>query len=75
MNEPWSAQWIGQQPGDTFHPVFEKRVRVAGPLGKARLYICGLGLYEAYIGGRKGRGRIAHALRERIPLCLAGADL
>ncbi|MDY3751949.1 alpha-L-rhamnosidase [Christensenella minuta] len=53
MNEPWSAQWIGQQPGDTFHPVFEKRVRVAGPLGKARLYICGLGLYEAYIGGRK----------------------
>lgn len=53
MDEPWSARWIGQQPGDEFHPLFEKQVRIAKPLKKARLYICGLGLYEAYIGGQK----------------------
>lgn len=53
MEEPWSAQWIGLRPEDTFHPVFRKEFDSSGEITCARLYICGLGLYEAYINGEK----------------------
>ena len=59
MEEPWSAKWIACGKGDR-HPVFSRDLdqasaslasgkRVAG----ARLYISGLGLYEAYLNGEK----------------------
>lgn len=51
-NTPWQAKWIGVDSGDT-HPEFRKAFTLAEPVHSARLYICGLGLFEAYINGQK----------------------
>ena len=48
--EPWQAQWIAM-PGDK-HPVLEKAFTLPEDVAWARLYICGLGLYEAQINGQ-----------------------
>lgn len=53
MNDPWKAQWISCGNAEKRHPIFEKDIEVKKPLISARLYICGLGLYEAYIGGER----------------------
>ncbi len=53
----WKASWIGSgmegevesQPS----PVFRKEFPIEGDLESARLYISGLGLYEAEINGKK----------------------
>lgn len=40
------------------HPIFSKRIIPRGKVKKARLYLCGLGLYEAYFtDGEKNRNR------------------
>lgn len=49
-DEPWQAQWIAM-PGDE-HPVLHKTFTLAGDVACARLYICGLGMYEAQINGQ-----------------------
>lgn len=66
MEEPWTAQWIGcdEVPtevdgggaGANRHPVFFRDhilEQPAGNVASARLYICGLGLYEAYWNGER----------------------
>lgn len=53
MDEPWSAQWIGCDDGDPRHPIFSKEIVVEKAVISARLYICGLGLYEAAWNGEK----------------------
>lgn len=53
MNQPWTARWIGASREDTFHPVLTKQFSIGKRIKKARLYICGLGLYEAYVNGKK----------------------
>ena len=53
MKEKWSANWIGQQEEDTFHPIFTKEFHAEKEVQTARLYICGLGMYEAYLNGSK----------------------
>lgn len=53
IDEPWSAVWIGTQAEDDFHPVFEKHFALRGVPAKARLYITGVGLYEASLNGTK----------------------
>lgn len=53
MDLPWKAKWIGTAKEDTFHPVFMRSFRTAGKPKRARLYICGLGLYEAHLNGKK----------------------
>lgn len=50
--EPWQAKWITCE-NLRRHPVFQKEIPVHGRLESARLYICGLGLYEAEINGQK----------------------
>ncbi len=70
--EPWSGKWItcpkvvtslsdeakGVLP-DKRHPRFEKKIAPGGKVVSARLYICGLGLYEAaYIREDGERRRI-----------------
>lgn len=50
MGEPWTAQWITCQRTNR-HPIFQKDIPVTKELLSARLYICGLGLYEAAING------------------------
>lgn len=52
MQEPWKAKWIGCERKER-HPVFIKDIRVDKELTSARLYICGLGLYEAAVNGKK----------------------
>lgn len=52
LNDPWQAKWIGVA-GDDTHPEFQKTFVVNGEVNTARLYICGLGIFEAYINGQK----------------------
>ena len=52
LGEPWQARWIGVQ-GDKTHPEFSKSFNCEKPIRSVRLYICGLGLFEASINGRK----------------------
>lgn len=49
----WSAQWIGCDDTQPRHPVFSKKIVPAKKVRSARLYICGLGLYEARWNGTK----------------------
>jgi alpha-L-rhamnosidase len=59
----WTAAWIGdgsRPPAfdkDAFGidrmPLFRKSFSASKPLSKARLYIVGLGYYEAYVNGKK----------------------
>ena len=51
--DAWKAEFISPEPGDRFHPVFRKEFRVSGCVEKARLYVTGLGLYEAYLNRKK----------------------
>ena len=53
MSEPWTGRWITCDSANPRHPVFSQCIQPAKPLARARLYITGLGLYEAYINGQK----------------------
>lgn len=48
MNEPWHGKWISCSNNSERLPIFKKAIRLNEKVNKARLYICGLGLYEAY---------------------------
>ena len=52
MDEPWQARWISCQ-NQKRHPIFQREVQLRAEVAFARLYICGLGLYEAYYGDEK----------------------
>ena len=59
----WKAQWIGDgrpqfERDEDFYqddpmPLFRKTIALNKNIAEARLYICGLGYYEAYINGNK----------------------
>ena len=51
LSEPWQAKWIGVQ-GDDTHPEFFKAFALRKDVQSARLYICGLGIFEATINGQ-----------------------
>ena len=51
MDEPWKGVWISPEK-ETSSAILRKRFLV-GKTGTARLYICGLGVYECLINGRK----------------------
>lgn len=53
MEEPWKSEWISCDNGEARHPIFKKKIVRTGQVRKARLYICGLGLYEAYYNGKR----------------------
>lgn len=53
MDEPWKGQWISCNSDETRHPYFEKEIAPGKEVRQARLYVCGLGLYEAYYNGIK----------------------
>ncbi|MEE0028265.1 MAG: family 78 glycoside hydrolase catalytic domain, partial [Atopobiaceae bacterium] len=54
MDEPWQAAWI-VCPGEESprHPIFSTTVSLHGEVAQARLYACGLGLYDAAIDGAR----------------------
>ena len=57
-DEPWVGKWITCDSRMERHPIFSKRIIPRGKVKKARLYLCGLGLYEAYFyGWRENRNR------------------
>ena len=48
----WQAEWVSPPFDKEKSPIFQQTFRSEG--GKpARLYICGLGVYEAYLNGKK----------------------
>ena len=54
MDEVWQGQWITPVYDDKKEiPVMEKEFFVEKEIDQARIYICGLGLYEVYINGIK----------------------
>lgn len=50
--QAWQGQWISCAPEEKRHPIFHKTFAADGEIRQARLYICGLGLYEASINGQ-----------------------
>jgi len=53
LGEPWSAQWIAPDFPEDWHPVLRKEFTLDSAVASARVYVCGLGLYEAQLNGRK----------------------
>ena len=53
LTEPWDAQWISPDFPEDWHPVLFTDFTVDTPIATARVYTCGLGLYEAEINGQK----------------------
>ncbi|MDO5337375.1 MAG: family 78 glycoside hydrolase catalytic domain [Eubacteriales bacterium] len=53
MQEQWQAQWIAPVKEDDFHPVLRKSFSVKNGVKRARLYVCGVGLFEAWMNGKK----------------------
>ena len=52
LAEPWSAKWIAA-PGGMDAPPMLSREFEAAECVRARIYACGLGLYELYLDGEK----------------------
>ena len=53
MQESWQAKWITTEPEYKYHPVFFKEFEAEKEIQVARLYISGLGLFQAELNGRK----------------------
>ena len=53
INEPWSAKWISCDKSIKRLPIFSKQIELKDEVREARLYISGLGLYEASFEGEK----------------------
>lgn len=55
MSEAWTGRFIGTAEEPSFHPAFVKEFSVEnfGNRKEARIYVTGLGLYEAYLNGVK----------------------
>ena len=54
QEEPWQGKWIAAGFSDKeAHPLLRKTFTVSGKVRRARLYACGLGIYEAYVNGNK----------------------
>lgn len=49
----WVADWLKQYEPEGAAPMFRKEFCLKDEIERARLYICGLGYYEAYVNGRK----------------------
>ena len=55
MTEKWKARFIGTDEDPSFHPCFVKDFSLKGTkeIRNGRIYVTGLGLYEAYLNGIK----------------------
>lgn len=53
QKEVWTADWITVDFNQDIHPVIARELALEKEVKEARLYICGLGLYEAYINKEK----------------------
>lgn len=53
LNEVWTAKWITPELTPNIHPVLSKEITISKKVTHARVYICGLGLYELSINNQK----------------------
>jgi alpha-L-rhamnosidase len=54
MDEPWIGKWITPDWEDkSIHPLLRGSFSINKDVAQARLYVCGLGLYEAEINGKR----------------------
>lgn len=53
MEESWIGKWITPDLDNKIHPVLSKEFSLQKTIKSARAYVCGLGLYEMNINGRK----------------------
>ena len=53
LEEDWQAKWITPSFDQEIHPVITKEFISSKKIISARAYICGLGLYELYVNGKK----------------------
>ena len=53
MNEPFQADWIAHSDKTLQNTLFKKDIHLKTNVASARLYATGLGIYEAYIDGKK----------------------
>ncbi len=51
--EPWEAEWICTDANDRFHPLFFSDFTVGKKVADARIYMSGLGVYEAWLNGQR----------------------
>lgn len=51
MDESWDAEWICCEGSEPRHPIFWSKIplREDSSIESARLYVCGLGIYDAYL--------------------------
>lgn len=52
LSEAWEANWI-EAPFTRFHPLLKREFYLEEPVRQARVYVCGLGLYELELNGEK----------------------
>lgn len=53
MEEEWEGEWISPSEKEMQSPIFRKHFELEEKPSEGRLYICGLGVYEVYINGKK----------------------
>jgi alpha-L-rhamnosidase len=54
LTAPWTAAWVRVAlPSAHDHPYLRREFSLPGPATWARAYVCGLGLYELFVNGRK----------------------
>lgn len=55
LTQPWEGAWITPDglEDPNIHPLLRKGFQLRQDIAQARLYICGLGLYEAEINGQR----------------------
>ena len=53
MEESWDAKWITPSFDNDKHPIIRKQFNLSSDVASARVYMCGLGLYEFEVNGMK----------------------
>lgn len=53
MEEQWEAQWITPNIDKEIHSIIRKKFSLPSEIVSARVYMCGLGLYEFEINGKR----------------------
>jgi alpha-L-rhamnosidase len=53
MNHSWKAKWITADLEKDVHPIFRKTINLQKSVVRGRAYVCGLGIYELLINGKK----------------------
>lgn len=53
VEEPWRGEWIASALNSSVQPILAKEFYLEEEVTTARMYLCGLGVYELYINGQK----------------------